>query len=212
MKTIITTICFLSIFISCNKSDKMKVDNIPTKKNLISRYIEPTKVLIFSGGDPFQITASIEGQPIDSTCNDYSIYAAKYGDTCYNDIPYRSIGSISKIITSISIVSDTDFDIEHPAGTPLDNIVYAEASTPYYFINNGYKYPDNMAVDSSIYCNNIIYKLLSELDAEGLILVQPYLHLSFSKFPTLNKTHTLTLTCALESGKVLKDESKVTFP
>lgn len=77
---------------------------------------------------------------------DYKYYEkAKYFSELYGDTSYNGgiIGwehaVLAYPIDKMTISCDDDFDAEHPAGTPLDDIVNLEYSTYYKFIESGYK-------------------------------------------------------------------------
>lgn len=77
---------------------------------------------------------------------DYKHYEkAEYFSELYGDTHYTGQISgwlhpvIAYPIDKMTISCDADFDAEHPAGTPLDDIVNLEYSTYYKFINSGYK-------------------------------------------------------------------------
>ena len=106
-------------------------------------YPETNKALIFFG---------IIGETDDRRLCDYMDTGArqalydelclKYGDMTYNREEFVVYGSEPRFLAyspvSIDIVSDVDFDAEHPAGTSLNDIVVFDAYSSKPYIDSGY--------------------------------------------------------------------------
>jgi hypothetical protein len=124
-------------------------------------------------------------------------------------------------IVSIDVVSNADFDAQHPAGSSLNDIVRVISVSPYPYIVSGYKktydWEHNLPEifqceerlreqknthECSVY--HPVDKRLSELTSSDLILValERGIFLIFEKQPDLSKEHNLTVTIKVSDGKV----------
>lgn len=112
---------------------------------------------------------------------------------------------------TIALVSDSDFDDQHKAGTSLADIVMFAGASPYDFIACGYRDACNWDdVDIEFYKRGVyayeygyapVYRRLSEMDAADYRLIHPGFCLVYLEQPTLSKTHNLTLTVTDNKGK-----------
>ena len=155
----------------------------------------------------------------------------KYDELCkiHNDMSYnqkRSYivvpiwGRCSAIdFREIDVVSDKNFDSEHPAGTSLKDIVRFVSVSPKKFIDSGYKEtfnweknePNFFAKDSMIptmfqpesWNYFPINGLLKDIGTDEMQMLPEDTHgiLFFDKEPTAEKEHTLTVTIYTREGK-----------
>jgi hypothetical protein len=157
----------------------------------------------------------------------YDALCAKYGDMSYNREEFVPIGEEPSFLAyspvSIEIVSDVDFDDEHPAGTSLADIVTYDGHSSKPFIDSGYQpyYWEDM--DRFHYYEKVherpyypVNKKVSELTVEDLMLVYgvgselPWGHLYF-QVPTLSQTHNIKVTLTDERGKKFSDTITMNF-
>ena len=154
-----------------------------------------------------------------------------YDELCkiHNDLSYnqkRSYiadplwGKCSAIdFREIDVVSNKDFDSEHPAGKSLKDIVRFVSISPKQFINSGYKAtfdwkknePGFFAKDpmipsmfqSETGCYFPINGLLSDIGTDEMQMLPVNTHgiLFFDKQPTAEKEHSLTVTIYTREGK-----------
>lgn len=119
--------------------------------------------------------------------------------------------SIAEPMLSITVISDKDFDEKHPAGTPLDDIVFFSAGTPYPFIKSGYK-KWYERIDSHFDGGyTIIEGTLSELNPEDLVLLNTeHMYIDFPLVPK-EKEHNITVKILFKNGKVLSASKKSLF-
>jgi hypothetical protein len=145
----------------------------------------------------------------------------KYNDTWYNQAilaPWAYEASADEF-TAIEVVSDLDWDADHPAGTSLADIITFLGSSPYRFIQSGYadvydwaNAPDEYLMLDLGYGPGSwpIEKRLTELTREDLTLLDTKFILRFDTMPTLEQEHNLTLTM-LSDEKTLGSIVKVAF-
>ena len=164
----------------------------------------------------------------------------KYDELCkiHNDMSYnqkRSYivvpiwGRCSAIdFREIDVVSDKNFDSEHPAGTSLKDIVRFVSVSPKKFIDSGYKEtfnweknePNFFAKDSMIptmfqpesWNYFPINGLLKDIGTDEMQMLPEDTHgiLFFDKEPTAEKEHTLKVTIDIgERKKLVRTITKV---
>ena len=133
-------------------------------------------------------------------------------------------------IAHIDVVSNANFDAQHPSGTSLNDLVYFISVSPKKYIDSGYNYSYDWAnktpeifdkeqemynfrnsSESSNY--NPINKKLSETAIDEMVLLPAYYfgYLVFDSSPTTIKKHTLTVTFSLCNGKVISKTIEKTF-
>ena len=163
-----------------------------------------------------------------------------YDELCkiHNDLSYnqkRSYivaplwGRCSAIdFREIDVVSDKDFDAEHPAGTSLKDIVRFVSVSPKKFIDSGYKETFNWrrnkpkifkkeSMISSMFHEETenyfpINGLLKDIGSDEMQMLPEDTHgiLFFDKEPTAEKEHTLTVTIDIgERKKLVRTITKV---
>jgi hypothetical protein len=144
--------------------------------------------------------------------------------TLHNDMSYKTRreyiavpnwgDSFKGDILSIDVISNADFDEQHPALSPLNDIIQLQSISPYPYIISGYKATYNWGYDEPTRygrlfrcglednpCYHPIDKKLSEITPSDLILVGPAF-LIFEKHPTLAQAHDLTVTIRLSDGRI----------
>ena len=163
----------------------------------------------------------------------YEALCRKHNDLTYNKKrEYRlspEWGVCSAVdFREIDIVSDKDFDAEHPAGTSLKDIVRFVSISPKKFIDSGYKEtfnwrrnkPQIFRKDSIIQIMFLsetesyfpINGLLKDIGKDEMQMLPVNTHgiLSFDKEPTAEKEHLLTVTIDIgERKKLVRTITKV---
>jgi len=147
----------IMLFCSCSSGDDNQGgEELVLLESFVTYYYELESVKLSSENNYIRIYESLSGEYY---CYDernnrspenylkYKELRNHYNDTGYhaeinlmvNPIPNRFLADIFE---SVEIVSDTDFDTDHPAGTSLADISLFYTLTPFYFIENGYRYFD----------------------------------------------------------------------
>ncbi len=159
--------------------------------------------------------------------------AIKHGDTnfhqdiflnaSYPRTPHEYLGID---FASITVTSNTDFDEEHIAGTPLNDLIQFMAYTPYPFIQSGYQYstPKGDMWNLLKQETTLIDKPLSECTAEDFILTLGHMdnwgffseetsacYLHIKATPTLSKQHMLTVTIVDDADKIWQNTIKLNW-
>jgi hypothetical protein len=131
-------------------------------------------------------------------------------------------------IISIDVVSNADFDAQHPANSSLNDVIRFLSISLYPYIISGYKntfdwernLPENFRCEESLRnqhdeasCYHPIDKKLSELTREDLILVDVnrYVFLAFERQPDMSKEHELTVTLKISDGRTFTPSIKKVF-
>lgn len=137
----------------------------------------------------------------DSLCNKHFDYGY-HGEDPYADQPVKRC--YAKDLLSISVTSDRDYDPQHPAGTPLDDIIVFNTYTPYPWIKGGYQ-------GEPVF--NRIKKYLKDLteDDMKLLCALNLCQLVFSTAPTLSSSHRMTVTVVTDDGVTHSFEREVYF-
>ena len=164
----------------------------------------------------------------------------RYDELCkiHNDLSYNKkrsyivvpIWGICSAIDfrEIDVISDKDFDSEHPAGTSLKDIVRFVSISPKKFIDSGYKETFNWrrnkpkifkkeSMISSMFHEETenyfpINGLLKDIGSDEMQMLPEDTHgiLFFDKEPTAEKEHTLTVTIDIgERKKLVRTITKV---
>ena len=163
----------------------------------------------------------------------YDELCKRHNDMSYNQkrsyIKFTGWGICSAIdFKEIDVVSNKDFDSEHPAGTSLKDIVRFVSISPKKFIDSGYKEtfnweknePNFFAKDSMIptmfqpesWNYFPINGLLKDIGTDEMQMLPEDTHgiLFFDKEPTAEKEHTLTVTIDIgERKKLVRTITKV---
>ena len=144
-------ILFLLLFFTSSCSF-ITVEKVFTKSYILS-YFEYDSFSLKANGNAISISnnLSTDGYTFKTTGSNLS----KYNDICVanNDVSYNKYvsywhpGPIARAnnvfwandIKKIVVVSDKDFDNNHPAGTPLDDLMTLYGASPRKFIDSGYK-------------------------------------------------------------------------
>ena len=90
------------------------------------------------------------------------------------------------------ITSNADWDEEHPAGTLLDDILWAEFWSYADYIRSGYETGG---------VNNV-QMLVEDLKADDMQMIRDYVIIYFTKTPTIDPIHTLTVEWTTVEGEV----------
>ena len=172
--------------------------------------------------------------------NQFEALCREYQDTCYNreiDWEYMSVGAAVQRTARIDVASDRDFDVAHPAGSSLNDLVMFYGATPYPCIASGYKEFFNRfdtlphPTDNPVYnCSKNyyvhspnepkpffpVYKRLSNMTEEDFLLTRGNGSgtagvLFFTSKPEEEQTHTLTVTLTTTEGEQFSDEVVYTF-
>ena len=154
----------------------------------------------------------------------YEALCRKHNDLTYNkkrEYHLRPEWGVCSAVDfrEIDIVSDKDFDAEHPAGTSLKDIVRFVSVSPKKFIDSGYKEtfnwrrnrPEIFKKDSMVLSlfqretENYfpINRLLKDIGKDEMQMLPVNTHgiLFFDKKPTADKEHKLKVTIYTREGK-----------
>ena len=130
----------------------------------------------------------------------------------YVEYPHWGNNYMAEYIDSIHIVSNSDFDTNHPAGTLLNDIITLKWQTIKNFIDNEYKWLDGKTgiAEGTLLSNREVQ--LSALQPNDLILIfNSTIEFDFNKTPTNSKTHYFTVTVFFDTGEKLSSNIEKTW-
>ena len=115
----------------------------------ITEYIAPSKVEVVSESGSLYLLFT--GERYETSNGERSKNYAKakpfiefYGDTSYQGVVSPGAATaLAYPIDKITISCEKDFDAEHPAGEPLDDVVKLDYTSFYNFVKGGYVYDFN---------------------------------------------------------------------
>ena len=194
----------------------------------ITEYIVPSKIEVkdFSGKLCLAVSGSqyrtcVEDENKDTPNFKKAMeFAEFYGDTSYEGSVYPGMSkSLAYPIEKITISCYENFDAEHPAGEPLDDIVKLEYKTFYEYVKNGYKnqettpvgVPDGWGEIDKFLCFNTIktdYATLVFLHSTNATIALPIIR--FASAPTEPGEYYFVLETTI-NGEVFKSEFAYTF-
>ncbi len=204
--------CALLLFNSCNKVEEAFF------RSYVTSYISLDERIVSVNTTNAERLISIEVNDGEFEWNSSGRSKEIYDSLCQknNDMSFnKKLGYIhfpdwggpilAENILRIDIVSENDFDETHSRGTSLNDLVMFNAFTPKPFIDNGYKKGDYF-VDKDVDEYEVltkISKLVSDLaDDEGYMLNTRWgISFDFTKAPTLDKRHNLTIKFLLDNGE-----------
>ena len=145
MKRILLFVFVASLMSSCKESsDKEAIGSYIISPHFISAYLMPAKIEALSNA-PGHLYLKVTGDTYKTSADKNSInydkvqyFSNLYGDTSYNKISSSFHNALAYPIEKITIYSEKDFDAEHPAGEPLDDIVKLNYQSYYGFVKSGY--------------------------------------------------------------------------
>ena len=216
-------ICFLGflplmlLFASCEKNDVGPYYSYIYKEHFIDIYYTGGIELMHYGSEGSCTALRIGATDMDkfiieaNNPLEYEQQAELHGDY-FNRWVYEYRGWCIKIFAeqfqSLHVVSDADWDEEHPAGTLLDDLLRVEFTSIGAFVRGGYHAG---GTDESEWMHDWQYftrvdKPVSELTPSDMDMMEcEYVLLYFMRAPTLEREHTLTVILTTTEGKVYTD-------
>ena len=137
----------------------------------------------------------------DSLCRKHSDFGY-HGEDVYANQPAKRC--YAKDLVSISVISDKDFDGDHPAGTPLNDIIAYNTYTPYPWIKGGY-------AGGPVFTR--VRKLLDDVNEDDMKLLCAFnlCQLTFMSFPTASSFHNMSITVVTDDGRTHSFKKEVFF-
>lgn len=223
MKKILMLLSILPMLIACNAENPNDEQNDEFLSGGIS--VQPYYVQYYINADNIKpvvqnkdgIILMAQGEPLDG-----SKYCDKFNDNGFNK-PIATLSTCAMLnhFVKIELVSDSDFDEAHKAGTSLADIAYFAGGTALPFIESKYDNSasfawgkDDPAVFKKIagvglsYLHGFSpkYIKLQDIDNTSLLLTDPTFGIAFASQPTLSTSHMLTLTATDCNGKQIKTQ------
>ena len=217
-KIFFITFIIITLF-SCSKESDKPQNSYTLSPHYISIYVVPSDIKVIPANDIFYIEFNGTIYPTykgeDYMYNDIvKSLSDLYGDTYYKRTVKPMVSShpaLAYPIDEISIYCDKNFDTEHPAGEPLNDIAKMNYKSYYNFIKNGYlpytqNHPNEQDVDSFSFCFEDINAEMTKL----ISLKYKFTSIEFASQPETPGEYTFTLEMTI-NGKVYKSEFSYTF-
>jgi len=128
----------------------------------------------------------------------------------------------------LDVVSDADWDAEHPAGAPLNDLAVFESCTPYDYIagRRDIRQRNVAGVDSlrylqpsdyDLYVKTYYRKPVSDLQPDDLVLLGGKSNgfcgfLEFVSLPALESAHRITVIMETDEGRIFTASKTMRFP
>lgn len=192
MRQVILLIMVFSFLFGCsdNNNDQRPPDGSVFSENFIQSYVIPSKIALGNTARGY-ISVKFIGQEIKNTDmfakSDYDKLATRYDDLAYNsNLVKNSTCAIGKEYLEIKIFCNKAIDDNHNAGESLNDVVKLCGNSFKEYIASKYdanfKSPTIPSEFEGLDFYNgkgasPVFKLLSEVTANDLILVEPELYL-----------------------------------
>lgn len=200
MKKLFLAVLIAFTMFSCEERNDKPQNSYTSSPHYVSDYIVPSSIKVIPISDIFLVefngtiypTFKGDGYKYNDTVKSFS---ELYGDIYYTGAVKAGLHpALAYPIDDISIVCNNNFDDEHPAGGPLDDIVKMNYKSYYNFIKNGYQpyaenLPNEQDVDSFSWC-------FEDINAEKTKLISlknKFTTINFASQPEKAGEYTFTL-------------------
>ena len=126
----------------------------------------------------------------------FNRWAARNNDIDFNQVLANGalpmVATFADNFSKMVVTSNADWDEEHPAGTLLDHILWAEFWSYADYIRSGYETGGG----------NNVQMLVEDLKADDMQMIRDYVIIYFTKTPTIDPIHTLTVEWTTVEGEV----------
>ena len=126
----------------------------------------------------------------------FNRWAARNNDIDFNQVLANGalpmVATFADNFSKMVVTSNADWDEEHPAGTLLDDILWAEFWSYADYIRSGYETGGG----------NNVQMLVEDLKADDMQRIRDYVIIYFTKTPTIDPIHTLTVEWTTVEGEV----------
>ena len=222
MKKILMLLALLPMLVACNTEKQNDGQEEPISGGI---HVSPYYVQVYLKADKIvHIKHNKDGIILGATgvSFDGADYCEKFKDVGFNQpISENVTTALLNHFVKIDLVSDSDFDEAHKAGTSLADIAYFAGGSALPFIES--KYDKSVAFawgkdDPEVYKKiagvglwytpgfSPKYIKLQEIDSTSLLLAEPNFGIVFESMPTLSTNHKLTLSVTDCDGNVMRTQ------
>ncbi len=216
LKSLLYTLFFAAPLLlnGCHK-EKFLESGVISSDHYVQVYIEPNDFELRPvAGIENAIHAHFIGKSFECSSSDTKFYeyAKLFNDVSYkgNVLPFAN-KALTEPLTSVNIVCDKDFDATHKAGSSLGDVIMFCATSPYEFIQSGYKkkiytYPDYWKM-LAMNQNGIVKPieiLVKDVNKNNTRMLYPIFHLYFKKKPATSGEYLFTVTIKIKDVEMVK--------
>lgn len=208
------TIFAITLFLSgCRK--EQPISGTVQSNHFVQVYVEPKDFELRQlSGVENAIQARFTGTTFECRPSNTKFYeyAKLFNDLSFTGyvLPFDD-KALTEPLTTVKIVCDKDFDATHKAGSNLGDVIMFCATSPYEYIQSGYKkgpytYPDYW---KSLVMNQgrgykAIEVLAKDVNKNNTRMLYPIFHLYFKKKPATSGEYLFTVTIKTKDVEMVK--------
>lgn len=199
-----------------NKNDDTEyiIGDGAVEKSFIQQYfhVDYLKIVAKTYEGKLLLEIRNDGDYLRST-KDVDRLSSAIGDTCFNKkIPPYINQVVCDTLISISITADEDYDNDHPAGKPLNDIAKFYYESPISFIKSGYLKNDDGVIDSFVqdYLGGVdYYYTMSRIDVDSISDISfftSFTYIAIDHLPANKGQYAFTVKMKFSDKEVVKKE------
>jgi hypothetical protein len=183
-------------------------------RHFVQGYIMPESLSISPVLEEYKVYIYCSGEIIYPPEPLFNTLSLHYGDVSYNKrIVPGALRCVADTLLYINVVSNTDYDAVHTAGTSLNDIIEVEFSSPLKYIQSQYEDMPQSEMRGTFRPRDEFSPFrigLDEIMKEDLILTYYIMCLNFISFPS-NPNQIITVETATGSGKQFSRTRELEF-
>lgn len=205
--------------LGCSKNTNTGEPGVMKSPNYVQTYIVADALAVKeadgTNGDIIAVNFTgirVSSLPPDADAERFGELADSYNDVSYTGYVIPNANkALAHPLSSMSVICDKEFDTDHGAGQPLDDIILLCATSPYDYIQSGYKdvtsadrYPNYwypMAMNREEGYKPVELPL-NTVGPENTKMLFPLCYLYFTKRPASGGDYNFTVTVKMEENEM----------
>jgi hypothetical protein len=210
-----------ALLFSCSDDNNKGYWGVMKSPNYVQTYLVANDFDLkeVEGADKYVLSILFKGEEISNLYPanklEFEALAKSFNDVSYSGYVMPNANkALTEPLSIVSVTCDKDFDAEHNAGQSLDDIVLFCATSPYNFIQGGYKdfvkdeeYPDywyGMIMNRDVGYKPIDMQI-NAINRDNSLMLYPICYLYFKKSPTTNGEYRFTVTIKVGDTDITKN-------